>query len=225
MKPSGPLVSPRPEVRVAGRLGAPDQILVVRERRHGERQRQSPAGHLRVSLYGWDRVTAGWTSRGSTQPRARRRDRVAAADRRDPFPALVLARAESAARRERTPTPGSAASATSSCTGFETFPILRWLLLLAAAGAADPRLHPRPRPQALLAAGRDDDGRRLRRVRPDRLQRDHRQAGPAARPRSASASTSATGSRCSPRSRSRPSASRARSRAAGARQRKAPGTV
>ena len=29
-------------------------------------------------------------------------------------------------------TSGSAASARTSCTGFETFPILRWLLLLAA---------------------------------------------------------------------------------------------
>ena len=38
-----------------------------------------------------------------------------------------------------------------SCTGFETFPILRWLLLAAAAAPVDPRLDRRPRQQALVA--------------------------------------------------------------------------
>ena len=68
-----------------------------------------------------------------------------------------------------------------SCTGFETFPILRWLLLLAALAPLILALHPRPRPQALLPAGRDDDGRRLCRRGADRLQRDHRQARARAR--------------------------------------------
>ena len=47
-----------------------------------------------------------------------------------PLPALVLAHRHPASGRNRTP--GSAARATSSCTGFETFPILRWLLLAGA---------------------------------------------------------------------------------------------
>ena len=36
-----------------------------------------------------------------------------------------------------------------SCTGWETFPILRWLLLAVGAGAAHPRLGDRPPAPAL----------------------------------------------------------------------------
>ncbi len=42
--------------------------------------------------------------------------------------------------------------------------------------AADPQLHRRPRPPPVLAARRADRDRRAHRLRPDRLQRDHRQA-------------------------------------------------
>ena len=63
-----------------------------------------------------------------------------------------------------------------SCTGWETFPIMRWLLL--AVAIAPPILayivirgH-----KLSWAPGRADDGPGLHRLRPDRLQRDHRPA-------------------------------------------------
>ena len=43
----GPRGLARPEVGVAGRLGAPDQLLVVSERQSRQRQRQAPAIHRR----------------------------------------------------------------------------------------------------------------------------------------------------------------------------------
>ena len=104
-------------------------------------------------------------------------------------------------RARRAGTRGSAATATSAAPASRPSRSCAGCCSLLAARAADPRLDRRQRPQALVGAGRDDDGRRLHRDGPDRsTTASSTSPAPATARVRDQRSTTATGSRCSRRS-------------------------
>ena len=174
----GPVGLAAPEVGVAGRLGAPDEVGVVAQRQFGQRQRQAPAfaSLATLSASHWRRTRMTYRLRyrlardGLLAPD---RNRVlVGGDRRRSLLIVSLLFLPWYSLEHTVRTPGNAELRPERVHlrhGRLQLHRLRHLpdpALAPArrrARAADPRLDPRPRPQALLGARRDDDGRRLHR--------------------------------------------------------------